>query len=116
DNAFKTNENLVILVLFAFLQRVFNGGAYIKREYALGRLRVDILITYKDNNYPLEVKIKHTKSEEKNLKQLWGYMDRCSAREGWLLVCDKDLNKPCENKLTWDTKQYQGKTIHVVGC
>ncbi|MDR1296979.1 MAG: AAA-like domain-containing protein [Deltaproteobacteria bacterium] len=64
DNAFKTNENLVVLVLFAFLQRVFNGGAFIKREYALGRLRVDILITYKDKRYPLEVKFKNTESEE----------------------------------------------------
>ncbi|MDR1296674.1 MAG: hypothetical protein LBO05_04725, partial [Deltaproteobacteria bacterium] len=93
-----------------------NGGALIKREYALGRLRVDILITYKEKHYPLEVKIKYAKSEEENLKQLWGYLDRSSSQEGWLLVCDKDLNKPWENKLTWETKQYQGKAIHLVGC
>ncbi|MDR1109825.1 MAG: ATP-binding protein, partial [Deltaproteobacteria bacterium] len=109
-------ENLVILVLFSFLQRVLNGGADIKREYALGRLRVDICITYKERHYPLEVKIKGHKTEAININQLLGYMDRCGSAEGWLVVCDKDLNLPWKDKLTWETKTVGAQTIHVVGC
>jgi hypothetical protein len=116
DNAFKTNENLVILVLYAFLQRVLNGGAEITREYALGRLRVDICITYKEHRYPLEVKIKGYKSEADNMEQLLGYMDRCGSSVGWLVVCDKDLSKTWKDKLTWETKTKSGQTIHVIGC
>jgi hypothetical protein len=116
DNAFKTNENLVILVLYAFLQRVLNGGAEITREYALGRLRVDICVTYKDRRYPLEVKIKGHKSEKDNVEQLLGYMDRCGSSTGWLLVCDKDLNKTWKDKLTWETNIKNSQTIHIIGC
>lgn len=34
------------LLLMAFLQRIVNGGGKIHREYALGRKRVDLLITF----------------------------------------------------------------------
>jgi hypothetical protein len=116
DNAFKTNENLVILVLYAFLQRVINGGAEIKREYALGRLRVDICVTYKGHHYPLEVKIKGHKSEEDNIEQLLGYMDRCGSSVGWLVVCDKNLNKIWRDKLSFETNILNGQTIHIISC
>ncbi|MDR0548756.1 MAG: hypothetical protein LBI10_05010 [Deltaproteobacteria bacterium] len=54
-----TNEALTHLVLFAFLQRVLNGGAdFIQREYALGAMRSDICVGYKGLYYPLEIKIK----------------------------------------------------------
>ena len=37
-------EAAVHLLLYAFLQRVVNGGGRISREYALGNKRVDICI------------------------------------------------------------------------
>jgi len=34
------------LLLMAFLQRIVNGGGNIEREYAAGRGRVDLIISY----------------------------------------------------------------------
>jgi hypothetical protein len=74
------NEALTHLVLFAFLQRVLNGGAdFIQSEYALGALRVNICISYKDRRYPIELKIKGHKSENESLEQLYGYMNKSRA-------------------------------------
>jgi hypothetical protein len=111
------NEALAHLVLYAFLQRVLNGGAdFIQREYALGRTRADICVGYKGRRYPLELKIKGVKSRAESIDQLSGYMDRCGASEGWLVVFDKDFGKPWDRKLSWETIRHDGKTIHVVGC
>jgi hypothetical protein len=63
-----TNEALTHLVIFAFLQRVLNGGAdFIQREYALGTMRPDICIGYKGLYYPLEIKIKSSIEGPKKL-------------------------------------------------
>jgi hypothetical protein len=111
-----TNEALTHLVLYAFLQRVLNGGAdFIQREYALGTLRADICVSYKGRRYPLELKIKGHKSQNESLEQLFAYMNKCLASEGWLVVFDKDFSKPWDEKIYWDTLEYNGKTIHVVG-
>jgi hypothetical protein len=112
----QANEALAHLVLYAFLQRVLNGGAGLQREYALGRTRADICVSYKGHRYPVEVKIKGVKSRARSIKQLSGYMDKCGATEGWLVVFDKDFGKPWDKKLSWETIDHEGKTIHVVGC
>jgi hypothetical protein len=109
-------ESYPHIVLFAFLQRVANGGAQVLREYALGKTRVDICVIYKDIRYPVELKIKGVQSLENSLEQLSGYMDRCSSSAGWLVVFDRDLKKPWSEKITWDTVVREGKTIRLVGC
>jgi hypothetical protein len=111
------DEASALLVLYAFLQRVLNGGAdFLQREYALGRLRSDICVSYLGRRYPLELKIKGRLSREESLEQLSGYMDRCGAAEGWLVVFDRNFKKPWQEKITWETKIYKALTIHVVGC
>jgi hypothetical protein len=112
-----TNEALTHLVLFAFLQRVLNGGAdFIHREYALGTLRADILVSYKGRRYPVEIKIKGNASEDESLEQLFGYMNKCGAEVGWLVVFDKNFDKPWNEKIFWDTREYKGAIIHIAGC
>jgi hypothetical protein len=112
-----TNEALTHLVLFAFLQRILNGGAdYIQREYALGTLRTDICVGYKGRDYPLEIKIHGSKTREASLEQLFGYMNKTRAAEGWLVVFDKDFSKPWDVKIFWETQCYKEKIIHIVGC
>jgi hypothetical protein len=105
------------LVLFAYLQRVLNGGAdFIQREYALGTLRADICVSYKGIRYPLELKIKGHKSQKESIEQLKSYMNKCLASEGWLVVFDKDFTKPWKEKISWDTLQDNYKSIHIVAC
>jgi hypothetical protein len=50
------------------------------------------------------------------LKQLSGDMDKGGASEGWLVVFDQDSQKPWDEKLSWETVDNQGRTIHVAGC
>jgi hypothetical protein len=112
-----SNEALIHLVLYAFLQRVLNGGAdFIQREYALGRLRADICVGYKKKRYPVELKIKGAKPLKGSLEQFSGYMDRCGTSEGWLVLFDKSLVRSWDKKIYWETKTYKDKTIHLVGC
>jgi hypothetical protein len=112
-----TNEALTHLVLFAFLQRVMNGNAdLLQREYALGTQRVDICVVYKERRYPIELKIKGNKSHNESLEQLFGYMSKSTAPEGWLVVFDKDFTKPWDEKIFVKTEIYKNKTVHVFGC
>jgi hypothetical protein len=104
-------------VLFAFLQRVLNGGAdFIQREFAMGLTKTDICISYKDTRYPIELKIKGVQPREDSILQLLGYMDICGASEGWLVIFDKNPKTSWKNKIFWETIQRADDTVHIVGC
>ncbi|MDR1035935.1 MAG: ATP-binding protein [Deltaproteobacteria bacterium] len=110
------NEAFVHLVLFAFLQRVLNGGADIRRECAMQNKRCDIVVKYKGLSYPLEIKIKGNQTPKESYDQLYGYMDISGSPVGWLVVFDKDLEKSWDEKIFWKETDYRGKTIHEVAC
>jgi hypothetical protein len=112
----RSTEAFCLLVLFAFLQRVVNGGAKIDRDYALGKTRVDIFVQYNGIPYPLELKIKGNRSRKKSVAQLRGYMEESGAPVGWLVIFDRNMRKPWGEKVFWETMDCGGKTIHVVGC
>jgi hypothetical protein len=106
------------LVLTSFLQRVLNGRAVISEEYGLGLRRIDLNVEYAGKDYPIELKLKDTqKSKAASRRQLLDYMDRLLAKEGWLLVFDRQSEKDWDQKISWNTvKETRGRTIHVVGC
>ena len=105
------------LVLQAFLQRVVNGGAHIGRESALGRGRADLCVEYAGRHYPIELKTAKPGARAGGVAQTARYMDRCGAREGWLVIFDRDPAKPWEEKITWTTEELPGnKVVHVAGC
>jgi hypothetical protein len=122
DNPYDYNESVPHFVLFGFLQRVLNGGAEkLSREYALGRMRLDINVRYKDRSYPLELKIKPQKNYENLkrkdfIKQILSYMKICGADEGWLVIFDRNPETPWDDKIFWNKEEHEGKTIHIVGC
>ncbi|MDR1594976.1 MAG: AAA-like domain-containing protein, partial [Prevotellaceae bacterium] len=79
-----------LLVMMAFLQRVVNGGGDIIRDMATGNGRLDLLMTYKDQKYPIELKIRYgRKYVEEGLNQTVGYMDLHCCNEGWIVVFDR---------------------------
>ncbi len=105
------------LILQAFLQRVINGGGEIIREYASGRMRFDLCVLYAGSKYPIELKLRYgSKTEQDGLKQLGVYMDKVGAYEGWLVIFDRESNKPWEQKIYWKTHKVPQGIIHVVGC
>lgn len=102
------------LLMMAFLQRVINGGGQIHREYALGRKRLDLLLTWpglrnnerskskrgKKQKFVIELKVyKDKKTLPEGLSQTAEYMDTSGATEGHLIIFDK-------RKRSWKDKIY----------
>ena len=95
------------LLLQAFLQRIVNGGGRIEREYGLGRGRTDLLILWPQGarvrRFVVECKVIHKSLERtmrEGLEQTAGYMDRCAAEAGHLVVFDRDEAR------SWDEKVF----------
>jgi hypothetical protein len=111
------NESFCVLVLFAFLQRVLNGGAdIVRREYAVNQKFIDINVIYKGRSYPIEAKIKDSVTTESGIIQLLGYIDNCNAKHGWLIEFDRNPAKPLKEKITFETHIRGKNTVFVVGC
>ena len=110
------------LLLQAFLHRTVNGGGRIEREYGLGRRRTDLLIVWPQGEHTrrfvVECKILHKSLERTigdGLEQTAGYMDRCGAEAGHLVIFDRDEGKPWEEKLFRRVESIGGADIHVWG-
>jgi hypothetical protein len=94
------------LVLFAFLQRVINGGGQIMREMATGKGRLDIGVVYGGQKYPIELKVCRERDKletiiKEGLEQTGRYMDVLGSARGWLLVFDRHAG------LSWDERQWR---------
>ncbi|MCP4214858.1 MAG: AAA family ATPase [bacterium] len=110
------------LLLQAFLQRIINGGGRVEREYALGRLRTDLLVMWP---YPkgtqevvIELKIRYGDLEKtiaKGLEQTRQYMDKCGTKEGYLLVFDRNPKTTWDAKIFKRQKKTKGTVINVYG-
>lgn len=108
------HESMPHLLLMAFLQRVVNGSGTIAREYALGRKRVDIYVTWKKQTFVLELKIKRGEETlKKGLTQIAEYSDLCGAEEAHLLIIDQDPVKTWDEKISSEVVSYNGKDVHI---
>ena len=93
------------LILQSYLQRVVNSGGRIEREYGLGRGRTDLLVLWPREagqpsdlweRFVVECKVLRDTDRkslasviECGVKQTLGYMARCGAEEGHLVVVDR---------------------------
>jgi hypothetical protein len=114
--AYKLDEATYAFMLLTFLQRVVNSDAKVDREYAEGRGAVDICVTYNKKEYIIEVKLKGEDTVMESQKQLAGYLKKNGEIEGWLVIFDRNRKRSVEEKTTWETTQFEGYTIHIVGC
>ena len=118
------------LLLQAFLQRVVNGGGRIEREYGLGRGRTDLLIVWPprdDRSEPdgierfvVECKVLHARSGlaatvTQGVEQTIGYVDRCGASAGHLVVFDPNEKKPWDEKVFRRDESFGGRAVTVWG-
>ena len=101
------------LILQAYLQRIVNGGGRIEREYGLGRGRTDLLVLWPREpgapydlwrRFVIECKVLRDSDRrsleatvERGVEQTLGYMGRCGAEEGHLVVFDRreEPAQPC---------------------
>jgi hypothetical protein len=106
-----------------FLQLIVNGGGRVEREYALGRMRTDLIITWPYNSDKkqiiiVELKIRRGSLEtvlRQGVEQVVTYMDRCKAEEGYLVVFDKTPGWSWEEKVFRDIVEVDGRAIPVWG-
>jgi hypothetical protein len=111
------------LLLQAFLQRVVNGGGCIEREYGLGRKRTDLLVVWhvgdQTQRVVIEGKIQYGTRERtiaQGLPQTWEYMDKCGTTDGHLIIFDRTVGKPWEEKIYTRRESYNGHEIVVWGA
>ena len=90
----------------ASMLRVVNGGGRIEREYGLGRGRTDLLILWPQGGrvrrYVVECKVLYKGLEStirEGVRQTLGYMDRCAAEAGHLVVFDRREGRRWEEKV-----------------
>ena len=109
------------LLLQAFLQKVVNDGGRIEREYGLGRGRTDLLILWPQGSrvqrFVVECKVLHRSLEstiDEGAQQTAGYMDRCGAEAGHLVIFDRE-NGRWEDKIFRKPATVDGVTIEVWG-
>ena len=111
------------LILQSYLQRVVNGGGRIEREYGLGRGRTDLLVLWpRESGQPsdlwerfvVECKVLRDSDRkslawtvEEGVKQTLGYMAKCGAEEGHLVVIDRRVGAE-ERRRNEGTEDHQG--------
>ena len=109
------------LLLQAFLQRALNGRGRIEREYGLGFQRVDLLLLWPCpqgmQRIVIECKVLRGNLErtlEQGLPQTAGFMDRCGADAGHLVIFDRS-EKPRKEKIFRRTEEFDGTPVEVWG-
>ncbi len=104
------------ILLQAFLQRIINGGGRIDREYGLGRTRTDLFILWrrKDGSFQrviIELKVLYKSREQTiidGMARAWKYADRCGADEVHLIIFDRTVEKPWDEKIFLENRVYDG--------
>jgi AAA-like domain len=102
------------LIFLAYLKPILNGGGFdFKEPQASEEKRLDLVITYFQHRYLIELKIWHgDKAHEKGIHQLADYLDRLGLDTGYLVIFDHNKKK------TWtkDWAEAKGKRLYWVKC
>ena len=122
------------LLLQAYLQRVVNGDGHIEREYGLGRGRTDLLVRWPREagqpsdlweRFVVECKVLRDADRkglawtvERGVEQTLGYMARCGAEEGHLVVMDRrsegaEDHRDGEGGAGGSGRRPEGRTVSV---
>jgi hypothetical protein len=100
------------LLFLAFLKPILNGrGFEFKEPVVADERRMDIVITYQDKRYVIELKRWYgEKYHQAGLQQLNDYLDIYSLKKGYLLIYDFNKGKSYKEELI----QFQDKAIFAV--
>lgn len=100
------------LIFLAFLKPIINGQGHDFKEVEISEeKRLDIVVTFYQHKYILELKLwRGPKKHKAGLKQLALYLDIHNVQKGFLVIFDTRKRK------TWETKliAYQGKEIFTI--
>jgi hypothetical protein len=100
------------LVFLAFLKPILNGHGHAFKEPQISEeKRLDVLITYYQHQYLIELKLwRGQQAHEAGLDQLCDYLQRLNLSEGALLIFDHQEHKQ------WKTEElnWKGKRVFAV--
>ena len=106
------------LLLMAFLQRIVNGGGRIEREMAIGNGRTDLAVFWKEEIFPIEIKMHHdARSQPQGMQQLARYMDKLGQKRGYLVLFEKKSSEelPWEQRIRREVHTVDDKEIVLLG-
>jgi hypothetical protein len=82
------------LSFMAWLQRIVNGGGYIRREYGLGLKFIDLVIEFADEKFAFELKAERHFKQAEALEQIAAYAKRMNVSEAYLVVFRRRMTDP----------------------
>jgi len=99
------------LLFLAFIKPIINGRGFDFKEVQVSEeKRLDIVITFENKKYIVELKIWRGESyHQAGIGQLCDYLDRQNERKGYLLIYD--LRKESGRAGEWEKIERQGKEI-----
>ena len=126
EERFEYKEAGQQLLLQAYLQRVVNGSGHLHREYATGRGRTDLLVSWPLDNgeqrrIVIECKVRRARNSmnwviAQGIEQIGGYMNRCGTAEGHLVVFESDASKTWDERIFRREEAGNGTMVVVWGC
>ncbi len=89
------------LLLMSFLRPIINGKGFLFKENVTAEDRkMDLVITYNDKRYVIELKIWYgEKYLSDGIEQLCDYLDSYGLNEGYMLIYNFNKNKKFETKV-----------------
>lgn len=100
------------LVFLSYLQPIINGRGYVFKEPVSGEdRRMDLVITYNEKRYIVELKLWYgDKYYKEGLQQVSDYLDIYSLKEGYMLIFNFNKNKEFKT----ETVSFNDKKIFIV--
>jgi hypothetical protein len=101
------------LLFLAFIKPIINGRGYDFKEVEVSEeKRLDIVITFENQKYIVELKIWRGETyHQEGICQLCDYLDRQNQKQGYLLIYD--LRKETGKQGEWEKIEKQGKEIYA---
>ena len=102
------------LLFLAFIKPIINGEGFDFKEVQISEeRRLDIVITYLNRKYVIELKIwRGREVHEKGIRQIKDYIDRVGVDNGYIVIYDFNKNK--EKEWQQDRVNVEGKEIFMV--
>jgi hypothetical protein len=82
------------LTFMAWLQRIVNGGGYIRREYAAGLGYIDLVIEFGPDKFVFELKTERNYKQNEALDQIAKYARRMDVKQCYLMIFRRDMTDP----------------------
>jgi Holliday junction resolvase-like predicted endonuclease len=101
------------LTFMAWLQRIVNGGGYIRREYAAGLGFIDLVVEYGTDRFAFELKTERNFKRDRALAQVTKYARRLSLSEAYLMVFRRQMSDP-EQVGQRELVEHEGLRIHLI--